>query len=109
MLGLGITFLAPTLCSTGAQRECPIEITPDRMVVQYQDRGQNATCKPASTDSEHVKEIYWEDQQGIRTNSATWFVDTDKDWDPRPVCTATFHVTGTCQKQLNITLYSMYF
>ncbi|XP_042360313.1 hemicentin-2-like [Plectropomus leopardus] len=89
----------------GVSSECPVEITPDRMVVQYEDRGQHATCKPTSTDTEHAKEIYWQLSQGVRTNSTRWFVDADKDWDPRPVCIATFHIRGTCQKHLNFTLY----
>ncbi|XP_054463215.1 hemicentin-1-like [Anoplopoma fimbria] len=89
----------------GARPECPIKITPDRMVVQYQERGQQqATCKPTSADSTHVTEIYWE-VQGERTNSKIWFADTDKDWDPQPVCNVTFNVIGPCQKHLDFTLY----
>ncbi|XP_049416447.1 hemicentin-1-like [Epinephelus fuscoguttatus] len=91
----------------GARPECTIEISPDRMVVQYQDRGQNATCEPTPSTSQHLKEIYWQDLQGTRTNSTTWFIDANTDWDPRPVCVATFHVTGSCQKQLKVTLYKM--
>lgn len=89
-----------------ARRECPIYITPDRMVIQYQSRGQlSATCKPTSTDSSHVKEIYWQDWQRARVKSTSWFPDTDKDWDPKPVCTATFYVIKPCSKHLNFTLY----
>lgn len=77
------------------------------MVVQYQDRGQNATCKPTPAASQYVEEISWQVLQGGRTNSTTWFVNAETDWDPRPVCKATFHVTGPCQKHLNFTLYKM--
>ncbi|XP_078125559.1 hemicentin-1 [Sander vitreus] len=91
-----------TVTVKGARQECPIEITPDRMVIQYQSRGQNATCKPTSTNSEHVNEIYW---QGFQNKGTSWSVDTYKDWDPRPVCTANFKVIGTCQKHLNYILY----
>ncbi|XP_031168179.1 hemicentin-2-like isoform X2 [Sander lucioperca] len=86
----------------GARQECPIEITPDRMVIQYQSRSQNATCKPTPTSSKHVNEIYW---QGFQNKGTSWSVDTYKDWDLRPVCTANFTVIGTCQKHLNFTLY----
>ncbi|XP_059204482.1 hemicentin-1-like [Centropristis striata] len=91
----------------GARQECPIEITPDRMVVEHQSPGQRATCKPTSSGSGHVNEIYWQLGQDVKTNSTSWLVDTDNDWDPRPVCTATFKVIGTCQKQLDFTLYKM--
>lgn len=98
------------MLSSGAKQECPVEITPDRMVIQYQSRGQNATCKPTSTSSINKEgKIYWQVLQGTETDGAHWLVDTDKDWDPRPVCTATFKGIGTCQKHLNFTLYSMYF
>lgn len=79
------------------------------MVIQYQGRGQNATCKPTSIGSRNKDgEIYWQVLQGTRTEGTSWFVDTHKDWDPRPVCTATFKGIGTCQKHLDFTLYSMY-
>ncbi|XP_068435511.1 hemicentin-2 isoform X2 [Clinocottus analis] len=90
----------------GASLECPIEIKPDGMVVQYQSRGlRQAICKPTTANSTHLKEIYWQVDQGAKTEGMRWFVDTDKDWDPKPVCTATFNVIGTCQRPLNFTLY----
>ncbi|XP_029292846.1 hemicentin-2-like [Cottoperca gobio] len=89
----------------GDKGECPIEITPGRMVVRYQGSDQHATCKPSSADSVHVKEIYWQVLEGVITNSSSWSADTNKDWDPRPVCTASFNVKGTCQKHLDFTLY----
>ncbi|KAK5856116.1 hypothetical protein PBY51_007735 [Eleginops maclovinus] len=89
----------------GAGQECPIEITPARMVVQYQAREQNVTCKPKSTNKRHLKEIYWEVRQGAITKNSIWSVDTNEDWDLKPVCTATFNITGICKKHLNFTLY----
>ncbi|XP_051243699.1 hemicentin-1 [Dicentrarchus labrax] len=89
----------------GAKQECPIEITPDRMVIEYQSRGQNATCKAASTDSSNVDgEIHWT-VQGVKTDSTSWFADTHKDWDPEPFCYGTFKGIGKCGKRLNFTLY----
>lgn len=80
------------------------------MVVRYQSKGlRRAICTPASADSTHLKEMYWQVAQGDKTNGTSWLADTDQDWDPRPVCTATFNVIGTCQKPLNFTLYSMCF
>ncbi|XP_076608323.1 hemicentin-1 [Chaetodon auriga] len=90
----------------GAKQECPIEISPDRMVIQYQSRGQSATCKPTSTGSRNKDgEIYWQVQQGTKTDGASWSADTHEDWDPRPQCTATFKGIGTCHKDLDFTLY----
>ncbi|XP_039973461.1 hemicentin-1-like [Xiphias gladius] len=89
----------------GAKQKCPIEITPERMVIPYQGTSRNATCKTTSTSTRNVKEIYWQDLQGIKTYSESWHVDTHKDWDPRPVCTATFVGIGACHKTLNFTLY----
>ncbi|XP_034075869.1 hemicentin-1-like [Gymnodraco acuticeps] len=94
-----------TVTVKGAGQECPIEITPERMVVQYQDREQRATCNATSTDHPHAKEIYWQVLHGDKIDSSSWSVDTYKDWDPKPVCTAIFNVRGMCQKHLNFTLY----
>lgn len=88
----------------GAKQECPIEITLDGMVIQYQEaRSKKATCKP-TTNSSNVKEIYWQDQQGFKTNTS-WTVDTHKDWDLRPDCIGIFQGLGMCKKRLNFTLY----
>ncbi|KAK2833282.1 hypothetical protein Q5P01_017171 [Channa striata] len=86
----------------GAKQECPIEITPDRMVIQYKNTSQYAKCK--STDS-NVKDIYWQDTKGVKTFNESWLIDINKDWDLRPVCFAVFNGIGECHKQLNVTLY----
>ena len=99
----------PLLHSSGAGQECPIEITPERMVVQYQDTEQRATCDATQTDHPHVIEIYWQVLHGVKIDGSSWSVDTHNNWDPKPVCTAIFKVRGICQKHLNFTLYSMYF
>ncbi|KAM4598496.1 hemicentin-1-like [Polymixia lowei] len=88
----------------GAKPECPIEILPERMVVEYQSRG-SATCISTSTISTNLKEIYWQVPQRI-INSTQWLVDVHEDWDPRPVCYATFEGIGKCQKSLDFTMYS---
>ncbi|XP_044038551.1 hemicentin-2-like [Siniperca chuatsi] len=90
----------------GANQECPIEITPDRMVIQYQNAGHHATCKTGSINSSNIEEdVYWQVLPGIKINSTNLFVDAHKDWDIKPVCTATFKGIGTCKKYLNVTLY----
>ncbi|KAL3053555.1 hypothetical protein OYC64_005979 [Pagothenia borchgrevinki] len=94
-----------TVTVKGAGQECPIEITPERMVVQYQDTEQRATCDATPTDHPHVNEIYWQVLHGVKIDSSSWSVDTHNDWDPKPVCTAIFKVRGICQKHLNFTLY----
>ncbi|KAF3700028.1 Hemicentin-2 Precursor [Channa argus] len=88
----------------GAEKECPIEITPDRMLIRYKNTSQSAKCKVTSTDR-NVKELYWQDTSGIKIFNESWLIDPHKDWDPRPVCFATFVGIGKCHKHLNITLY----
>uniref|UniRef100_A0A8C6L158 Ig-like domain-containing protein n=1 Tax=Nothobranchius furzeri TaxID=105023 RepID=A0A8C6L158_NOTFU len=55
--------------STCAKLECPIKITPDTMVLQYQSRGQSVDCK-STTNETNVKEIFWTTQQGDTLLSA---------------------------------------
>ncbi|XP_045888380.1 hemicentin-2-like isoform X2 [Micropterus dolomieu] len=87
----------------GAEQECPIEITPDTMVIQYQSRDQNATCKSTSAGSKNLQEIYWRGRPDVK--SKIWLVDTNKGWDVTPLCIANFTGIGQCQKNLSITLY----
>uniref|UniRef100_A0A3B4XKQ6 Ig-like domain-containing protein n=1 Tax=Seriola lalandi dorsalis TaxID=1841481 RepID=A0A3B4XKQ6_SERLL len=94
-----------TLRSTDASQECPIEITPDRMVVQYQGAIQAATCKLTSSNSNLI-ERYWQVENNKIYNES-WYVNTRKDWDSRPVCAGTFVGLGACHKPLNLTLYKM--
>uniref|UniRef100_A0A3P9K4V3 Ig-like domain-containing protein n=1 Tax=Oryzias latipes TaxID=8090 RepID=A0A3P9K4V3_ORYLA len=87
-----------------AQQECPIQITPDAMVLQYQSGEQQATCGPTSTESSNVKKIYWKANQSS-INGTNWTPDTKEDWDPKPVCHGVFNGIGECQKPLHYTLY----
>uniref|UniRef100_A0A8C7XGU8 Ig-like domain-containing protein n=1 Tax=Oryzias sinensis TaxID=183150 RepID=A0A8C7XGU8_9TELE len=87
-----------------AKQECPIQITPDVMVLQYQSWKQQTTCEPTSTESSNVKEIYWKANQSS-INSTKWTPDTKEDWDPKPVCHGVFNGIGECQKPLHYTLY----
>ncbi|XP_071389542.1 hemicentin-1 [Centroberyx affinis] len=100
---IGIVSRTARVTVKGTKPECPLKITPDRMVVQYQ-REDLATCTPTSTISSNVKEIYWQLPQGV-INGTQWFDRSHEDWDPRPVCTATFEGIGTCQKHLDFTMY----
>lgn len=96
------------LCSTGAKQECPIEITPGRMVIEYQSRDHHATCRLTSSGSRNEEgKIFWQSQKDTKINRAEWFLDIAAEWDLRPVCTATFKGIGPCQKHLNFTLYSV--
>ncbi|KAM9346625.1 hemicentin-2-like [Symphorus nematophorus] len=91
-----------------AEPECPIEITPDKMVVEYRGSGQTATCNATSTGARNLEgEVSWEVQGGVRTDSASWSVNTHEDWNESPVCTATFKGIGRCHKRLDFTLYKM--
>ncbi|XP_036945278.1 hemicentin-2-like [Acanthopagrus latus] len=90
----------------GADRVCPVVITPDRMVIQYRDSTPSVKCQPIPTASRNVKEIpYWEVPQGNSTKMVTWEPDTQNDWDPRPACTGMFDGMEKCQKLLDYTLY----
>ncbi|KAF7665990.1 hypothetical protein LDENG_00122260 [Lucifuga dentata] len=100
----GTVSRTATVTVKGANIECPVKITPDRMVVQYQGQGLEATCSPTSPESTNVKEIYWQVSQGI-IKGTRLFVSTREDWDPRPVCTATFVGIGTCSKPLDFIIY----
>uniref|UniRef100_A0A8C6L5A7 Ig-like domain-containing protein n=1 Tax=Nothobranchius furzeri TaxID=105023 RepID=A0A8C6L5A7_NOTFU len=100
----GIILVFFHLPITGAKLECPIKITPDTMVLQYQSRGQSVDCK-STTNETNVKEIFWTTQQGDTLRSSAWFADTHKDWDPRPVCHGEFRGIGNCSKALHYILY----
>lgn len=94
-------------CSTGARQECPIEMSPEKMVVEYQSKGQYVTCRPTTSGSRNIEgEVSWQLQHGNRIDSAVLLVNLSKDWDIQPVCIATFRGIGPCYKPLNFTLYS---
>ncbi|XP_005468795.1 hemicentin-1 isoform X3 [Oreochromis niloticus] len=86
----------------GAEQECPLEITPNPMVLEYRSRAQGATCRSTSTISTNVQRMYWE---GEESDNMTWFANTNEDWGMTPVCTASFRGIGKCNKSLNFTLY----
>lgn len=89
-----------------AEQECPIQITPDRMVVEYKGTAPSATCTPTTMVPGNIEEeIHWEVQGGVQFNSTSWSPNTHEDWDPRPFCTAKFKGIGRCKKDLNFILY----
>lgn len=91
------------LTMEGAEQECPLQIRPERMVLEYNSERKSATCE-ALTTSTNVIEIFWQDSKKIKTSSPEWVVDT-QNWDPRPVCNGTFKGKEPCQKSLDIILY----
>lgn len=105
---LGKSFLSSPLFSTGTEPECPITITPSTMVMQHQSDRQIATCMATSSSLSNLQEIYWTSTKGSIEDNTTWWADSHKDWDARPVCKATFKGIGQCQKTLNFILYSQY-
>lgn len=86
----------------GAEQECSLQISPERMVLEYNSERKSATCE-AQTISTNVIEIFWQDRE-IKTSSPEWVVDT-QNWDSRPVCNGTFKGKEPCQKSLDIILY----
>lgn len=91
------------LSMEGAEQECPLHISPERIVLEYNSERKSATCK-ALTTSTNVIEIFWQDNRGIKNSSLEWVADT-RNWDPRPVCNGTFKGIGPCHKTLDIILY----
>ncbi|XP_056869919.1 hemicentin-1-like [Takifugu flavidus] len=90
----------------GAQQECPIEITPEKMVIPYQSKGQSVTCRPTTSGSRNIEgKVSWQLQDGNKTGSSELSVDPSKDWDLQPICTATFRGIGPCSKPFHFTLY----
>ncbi|PWA17618.1 hypothetical protein CCH79_00008177 [Gambusia affinis] len=90
----------------GAKQECPIEIQPDTMVLQYQSSTQSVECSAQTNNSD--SNVYWLIRQKNGTNikeNISWTPNTDKDWDPSPVCHATFLGIGWCNKTLHYILY----
>ncbi|XP_068605961.1 vascular cell adhesion protein 1 [Brachionichthys hirsutus] len=75
----------------------------DRMVVEYQSGARAAFCVPKLPDRSVV--VHWQVRHGRKINGASWEADTQRDWDPRPACAATFKGIGTCRKHLDFTLY----
>uniref|UniRef100_A0A672IYR1 Ig-like domain-containing protein n=1 Tax=Salarias fasciatus TaxID=181472 RepID=A0A672IYR1_SALFA len=103
-------FLALELLCNGTQSrappECPIEITPETLIVEYQNQGRPATCQPTSTSASHVRQIYWQDLQDNRTfDVIDWLPDTYNNWYSRPACFGDFQGIGTCHKKLKVIIY----
>uniref|UniRef100_A0A3Q0RKT0 Ig-like domain-containing protein n=1 Tax=Amphilophus citrinellus TaxID=61819 RepID=A0A3Q0RKT0_AMPCI len=95
-------FCAVVLIVFSAKQTCPLEISPNPMVIEYKSRAQGATCSSVSTNSENVLRIHWE---GVKTDNMTWWANTSEDWTLRPVCTGIFQGIGKCNNSLNYTLY----
>ncbi|XP_037544498.1 hemicentin-2 [Nematolebias whitei] len=89
---------------SSAELECPVEISPKEVVLQYQSSWQAVQCKP-KTSEENVGEIYWMTGKGTKIVNTNWFADTHRDWDPQPVCHGVFTGIGNCSKALPYTLY----
>ncbi|XP_069381356.1 hemicentin-1 [Paralichthys olivaceus] len=103
--GIGNVSKTASVDVTDATQECPIEVTPHRMVIPYRGPTQIAECRVTSESARNVEAIYWEVLQGTVINAENWSADTSEDWDPRPVCIATFTGLGTCHKAVNYTLF----
>lgn len=97
----GLTFVFPKHVIPGV---CPIEITPNRMVVQYQSKGQPATCRSITNDQD--LDLSWMDRRG-KTSGTIWSVNTYDRFDFKPSCAAkSKHNNSVCQEPLDIVVYS---
>ncbi|CAL8273606.1 unnamed protein product [Lota lota] len=88
----------------GANSQCPIEITPERLVMPY--GGQTSvTCGNSTEDaSRNMIGVFWRVGQRV-VNGAQWDVEKDTDWDLRAECIATFSGIGECSKRFDVTFY----
>ncbi|KAJ0057915.1 hypothetical protein NL108_003061, partial [Boleophthalmus pectinirostris] len=87
------------------KKECPLQIKPERMVLEYNSERKSATCRTISPTNSN--EIYWLEKGGNNTSSKEWVADT-RNWTASPVCEGTFNGIGTCRKKLDFILYSMF-
>lgn len=103
---IGSVYQTAMVTVNGAPPECPVEITPDTMVVKYQSRGHRATCQPTSTSASNVRQKYWLDlQTNLTVVNDDWLPDTHNGWYSRPACFGHFHGIGTCHKNLKLIIY----
>ncbi|XP_024920279.1 hemicentin-2-like, partial [Cynoglossus semilaevis] len=86
----------------GVTTECPIDITPERMITSY-DSSSVVSCTPKPSAQLNLKEIYWEDKSYFRWGDNHWHHTGE--WDPQPVCFAIFWGLERCKKPLNLTIY----
>lgn len=76
------------------------------MVVQYQSKGQQATCKSITGDQD--LELYWLDHHG-KTSGNSWSVSTYNSFDLKPYCEAkSKHDFYICREALDIIVYSRF-
>ncbi|XP_069051867.1 intercellular adhesion molecule 5 isoform X2 [Lepisosteus oculatus] len=107
---LGDTTRAFTLTvredEEGAVPDCPLEISPQRVVVRYGDP-VTANC----TTTQTARGIGWEATVGSTgmkadVQSVTWNVSSLTDWTAEPKCYGNFLTEPKqCRKNLNISLY----
>ncbi|XP_052407408.1 immunoglobulin superfamily member 10-like isoform X2 [Carassius gibelio] len=88
----------------GAQAECPVQLSQQRVVVRY--RGSVAVnCSPSVPH----KGMGWEASEGAvpmtRDSLITWRVSHLTEWDIRPVCYINVNHKEQCQVELSITIY----
>lgn len=104
----GANYKTVTVTVNGAPPECPVKITPDTMVVEYQSTGQHAACEATSAGLLNVEKIYWKithNDEAIQIEDKQLFLDTQNGWDLNPTCFGEFQGIGTCDKNLKFILY----
>ncbi|XP_033827630.1 hemicentin-1-like [Periophthalmus magnuspinnatus] len=98
----GTVFKTARLTVEGAKQECPLQISPERMVLEYNSARKTATCKTHPTSAN--EDIYWLDNSGNNNSSDEWVADTHN-WNANPVCKGVFKGIGECEKKLDFILY----
>ncbi|CAN9505574.1 unnamed protein product [Ophioblennius macclurei] len=104
----GSVYKTVIITVKGAPPECPIKITPETMVVEYQSTGHHATCEPMSTTLSNVLQLYWKDGQNKTipvVNDIKWLPDTQNGWYSTPACFGKFQGIRNCHKSLKVILY----
>uniref|UniRef100_A0A673M643 Ig-like domain-containing protein n=1 Tax=Sinocyclocheilus rhinocerous TaxID=307959 RepID=A0A673M643_9TELE len=95
-------ILCSSMCLTGTQAECPVQLNPQRAVVRYGD----SVAVNCSASVPH-KGMGWEASEGAvtmtRDSLITWRVSNLIEWDIQPYCYINHE--EQCQVELPVTIY----
>ncbi|KAJ3601038.1 hypothetical protein NHX12_032011 [Muraenolepis orangiensis] len=88
----------------GAHSPCPIQITPERLVMAYGEQ-HPVICNGSDADAvRNLKEVSWRVGSHL-VAGARWTLEDNPPWDLTAECVATFSGMGVCRKPLDVTLY----
>uniref|UniRef100_A0A8C5BB36 Vascular cell adhesion protein 1-like n=1 Tax=Gadus morhua TaxID=8049 RepID=A0A8C5BB36_GADMO len=101
---LELLSISNTMSRSSANSQCPITITPERLVMPYGNQ-TSVLCKNSNEDaSRNVIALNWRVDHQIVTGPRL-FLDKVLVWDPRAECIGTFSGIGKCSKPFDVTFY----